>query len=478
MTTNLARLGLALAVALASLGCSRTHSEAGGDSSTHWLRSCKQDDQCGGLSCVCGVCSEACRDDGQCSRFGAKAVCLSGSPDQCVAPTLVCDAECTQTEDCGGGSVACVDGRCRKPSGSMLSSGANKDDAGSTSAGKLDASADAMSPLLDASSAVADARSDAALVDTGSVQPPPIDAGAARSCAPQRAQSGTLPCLNIQGYAWNGNGCGAVVCDCTGEDCNALYTTEAECLAAYLECYSPSTACSGLPWYQCADHCPGDWNLAGGGRSIGECQGDCSFELSIFKPTAPSGGSCTGTPSAELQIKSTDGQPDRFVSIELSQDAMMQGMRLSRAIAGLALEPVTACPDCVDRGSGWIRRYLPGDARNEQFAYGYAKPPLVLREADRFVQQLIDQARVCKGTLIESCFTHAQGETRPLRPACGRAHLVAETSCCPGGASPLSLQGMACDGTCDTCGPTTAGCHAVCVDTCAGTGLHWEQICE
>jgi hypothetical protein len=39
----------------------------------------------------------------------------------------------------------------------------------------------------------------------------------------------------------------------------------------------------------------------------------------------------------------------------------------------------------------------------QSFIYPPGSPPPALREADSFVQTLIDQARACKGELVERC---------------------------------------------------------------------------
>lgn len=45
---------------------------------SHWLESCESDNDCGGLSCLCGVCTTACSEDRECElHAGGDAVCRS-----------------------------------------------------------------------------------------------------------------------------------------------------------------------------------------------------------------------------------------------------------------------------------------------------------------------------------------------------------------------------------------------------------------
>lgn len=65
---------------LLQLGCGgRTQTSQGPDTSTHWLSSCEEDDDCGSLSCVCGVCTRKCDDTVACSGLGESAVCAEVS---------------------------------------------------------------------------------------------------------------------------------------------------------------------------------------------------------------------------------------------------------------------------------------------------------------------------------------------------------------------------------------------------------------
>jgi hypothetical protein len=472
MTTSLTRLVLALGMLLAFASCSRTHSEAGGDSSTHWLRSCKSDDQCGSLACVCGVCSEGCKDDGQCAQFGGKAVCLTGNSDACGPSKLFCDAECSRDEDCGGSALSCESGRCRKlGAGPHEVTGADPPPAAPLDGGAMSVDSGSDASSFDAANTAPDA--------AAPVVPTPIPDGGAISCAPQRARSSGDECLRVEGYAWDGSRCDEIVCGCEGDDCGSLYPTAQACTAAFQACSSPSTVCSGLPWYQCADHCPSDWSLAGGGRSFGECAGDCSFDLTLTQPSAPAGGSCPGTLTGHLQVKNTTGKPDRYVEFALTPDAFEEAMQLSRATASLALEPVMGCPDCADGGRATIKRSLAGSSEEFAYEFGTYRLPPVLRGVHRFVQQLIDQANVCRGGLLASCVTTtAPFGNNIIEPICGLASPATTPCICTVPFDQLStLTGTQCDGTCASCSVPDSTCGAKCVQPCASGERKWQVYC-
>lgn len=77
------RVALLASSLVAAASCGQTET-AGGDSNTHWLERCDSEDDCGGLSCLCGVCTEACAGDENCRRFGSQAAC--GEVAGCDAP--------------------------------------------------------------------------------------------------------------------------------------------------------------------------------------------------------------------------------------------------------------------------------------------------------------------------------------------------------------------------------------------------------
>jgi glucuronoarabinoxylan endo-1,4-beta-xylanase len=78
------------------------------DSQTNWLSICEIDAQCGALHCVCGVCTNPCNKDADCTKTKG-SVCLSSTDVGAIA-------------QCGGGPATapglcmprCDDGRCAR----------------------------------------------------------------------------------------------------------------------------------------------------------------------------------------------------------------------------------------------------------------------------------------------------------------------------------------------------------------------------
>lgn len=107
-------------------------------SQTHWLSACKADAECGGLSCLCGVCIATCGDHGECSVSGVEAKCEVATSRATIAlcggvpPKPVCLTQCTNgcaaDERCEG--EACIPTATRADAGRPPSS-AEDADAGS-----------------------------------------------------------------------------------------------------------------------------------------------------------------------------------------------------------------------------------------------------------------------------------------------------------------------------------------------------------
>jgi len=98
---------------LSLVACAK--STSGGSSETHFLALCNAScDE--GLSCVCGICSEACDGDGACEDLNSEASCQVAAGDACGTPR-VCDVQCSDDDDCSDVSSdhVCDGGRCRAP---------------------------------------------------------------------------------------------------------------------------------------------------------------------------------------------------------------------------------------------------------------------------------------------------------------------------------------------------------------------------
>jgi hypothetical protein len=111
---------LAISVAALTASCSEFHAkdEQGGE--THFLKECSEDGCPNDLSCVCGVCTTTCANDGACSALGDQAACEGTSLSSFVCgdevpPAQICDAMCSNDTQCEarGEGYECVNGRCR-----------------------------------------------------------------------------------------------------------------------------------------------------------------------------------------------------------------------------------------------------------------------------------------------------------------------------------------------------------------------------
>jgi hypothetical protein len=84
------------------------------ETETHFLRLC--DSTCGaGLSCICGVCTEACTETSACANLNPAATCAP-TPDACEsAVASACEMTCTDDAECNvlGAGYECADGYCR-----------------------------------------------------------------------------------------------------------------------------------------------------------------------------------------------------------------------------------------------------------------------------------------------------------------------------------------------------------------------------
>ncbi len=82
--------GMVLALVAAS-GCATKRETASGvtDTNTNWLKSCDSDASCGGLNCLCGVCTVTCERAQECERFSDQAECATPTTGQC-STSAVC----------------------------------------------------------------------------------------------------------------------------------------------------------------------------------------------------------------------------------------------------------------------------------------------------------------------------------------------------------------------------------------------------
>jgi hypothetical protein len=162
----------------------------------------------------------------------------------------------------------------------------------------------------------------------------------------------------------------------------------------------PATDCR-RPWYQCPIVCSQQL-IQGATRSFGECDGECSFMLELRPTVVLDGGTCVDL-DATLTVQNTDGSTWVYAG-SLTAAAWERLALLSMDLAAVrsTLPAVSGCPDCADGGAASV--VLSGlDQLTETFAYPYDDPPAALRQADEFLQALIDELRACAGSLLASC---------------------------------------------------------------------------
>jgi hypothetical protein len=119
---------------------------AGGDSESHFLKSCEA--SCGsGLECHCGVCTRPCSSNGDCSAIARVAECADPDTASCSSPARTCDVLCASDAVCRtmGNGFGCVLGRCRQ----LDAAGALSSDSGAMQRGTSNVSGGA--PSIDAS---------------------------------------------------------------------------------------------------------------------------------------------------------------------------------------------------------------------------------------------------------------------------------------------------------------------------------------
>lgn len=104
--------------------CSKTTTKPDVDGQTHWLKKCSDDDQCGGLSCICNICTEICESDSECKGIFSKATCVARDKNSDAlncssfdpAKDSLCDFRCKKDSDCAklNKDLSCNNGYCRE----------------------------------------------------------------------------------------------------------------------------------------------------------------------------------------------------------------------------------------------------------------------------------------------------------------------------------------------------------------------------
>ena len=150
------------------------------------------------------------------------------------------------------------------------------------------------------------------------------------------------------------------------------------------------------PWYRCIDVCRAP-QLAGGGRSIGQCTGDRRYELE-FAPAYYFGKRDCIQMSVKLVVRDSRGG-SRPILAALTEQAWERLALIARALEADTSDSAGECPECSAGDEAWLAL----ERSRAPVRYPRGNPPPLLREADTFVQALIDQLAACSGDLIAQC---------------------------------------------------------------------------
>jgi hypothetical protein len=228
--------------------------------------------------------------------------------------------------------------------------------------------------------------------------------------------------------------------------------------------------------YRCNPVCGAMGVFAGGGRSFGECEGECRFEVSIEPSIVLDVEECWA-PHVWLSAHDTAGVVHMWTA-DLSDSAWQQAASITATLTDAAIAPVTGCPDCADGGDAWVVR-APGGREAQEFHYEYGRPPSTLSDADAFLQRLIDQVRVCRGDMLSTCMAQTP-DASPDGPSCGTGEVSATSCSCPGATSLptlMLLEGKPCDAACGGCNVPSSTCGATCTDRCDASSPVWSVWC-
>ena len=102
-----------LPLLLAALAFPPACSAETSNKTTNWLVTCSTDADCGGASCICGICTESCTAADTCAASGGLCGDSFAATTQCSGQVNagICMAACAQESDCDAGQT-CVAGAC------------------------------------------------------------------------------------------------------------------------------------------------------------------------------------------------------------------------------------------------------------------------------------------------------------------------------------------------------------------------------
>lgn len=155
----------------------------------------------------------------------------------------------------------------------------------------------------------------------------------------------------------------------------------------------------------CPQVCPKHLVLAGGTRVLMSACKDCNFSIGFDFTPALQDLECLSA-EADLVVQSSDGSR-REARAGLTQAAWAHLGAISLALEGATIDAPAKCKDCPGKASV---RFHPADAMqgvvSAEHEYPIGEPPAALRDADKFIQSLIDQLVACSGPAIRDCEVH------------------------------------------------------------------------
>lgn len=225
MNVRIPRVSIFKIALLGALWCSACASDTPTDlnplgTETNWLKACQSDAECGDLSCECGICTDPCTTDSQCTAPGAKCRASDGPEVNglCAASAqtaALCLPTCTASCDA---DEVCLGARCVAPAGT--SSDASLGDASPADTGTVatGSGSTASSSTSAASSTTGSSDAAGAEVDAGG------EVDAAPSVSVDAGEPNACPAgLDVpqDGCCWSDANCaGSDVCyqaDCSAE---------------------------------------------------------------------------------------------------------------------------------------------------------------------------------------------------------------------------------------------------------------------
>jgi len=261
--------GRAVAVALLVGACGGTVGQApilGSES--HFLAYC--DGACdAGLECIGGICTRSClTDTSSCSDLGGGAQCTNQSVEP--GQVAVCDVSCSDTSDCAslGSDHRCEVGFCRSGGPSEPAPSGSGSGLGSTSVpipniclamdvrdGEVGCNAARTGWFYDGGACALVDCCSGAQCGSGDLTQTRAECEARHSnCQQWQAGTRASECVGQEAwegpscedstlrFAWRGQTCDRIYCNCAGRDCGVLWDNQFECVRDNIGCDALASA--------------------------------------------------------------------------------------------------------------------------------------------------------------------------------------------------------------------------------------------